>query len=93
MTVHLEVHATPLLARRVDVAVPPRVIAASIAFDPPLPDDRLAYMRARRRGRGIGTKRGRGVPAACVLERVPATIRRRAVERGGTKGGGLMAVS
>mgnify|MGYP001426227278 FL=1 len=47
VTVHLEDDgATPLLARRVIVAVPPRVIAASIAFDPPLPDDRLAYMRA-----------------------------------------------
>ena len=47
VTVHLEdASSTPLLARRVIVAVPPRVIAASIAFDPPLPDDRLAHMRA-----------------------------------------------
>ena len=57
VTVHLEDDgATPLLARRVIVAVPPRVIAASIAFDPPLPDDRLAYMRATQTWAGIGAK-------------------------------------
>ena len=35
----------PLLARRVIVAVPPRVIASSLAFQPALPDARTARMR------------------------------------------------